>query len=124
MRWLQYHTVLLLYIVFTVASQLIMRWRVGSIGTLSPAANERIAFVASMLMTPWVWVAILCTFLAGVAWMLALTRFELTYAFPFTGVSFVLILFAGAFMFGEHVSLARIAGTLLVVLGLIVVVRS
>jgi drug/metabolite transporter (DMT)-like permease len=77
-----------------------------------------------MLLTPWVWGAILCTFLAGVAWMLALTRFELTYAFPFTGVSFVLILFAGAYLFGEHVSLARIAGTLLVVLGLIVVVRS
>jgi multidrug transporter EmrE-like cation transporter len=124
MRWLQYHAFLLLYIVFTVASQLIMRWRVGSTGALSPVAGDRFHFVASMLMTPWVWTAILCTFLAGVAWMLALTRFELTYAFPFTGVSFVLILFAGAFMFGEHVSLARIAGTLLVVLGLVVVVRS
>jgi len=124
MRWLQHHTFLLLYIVFTVASQLIMRWRVGSAGGLSPTAGDQLHFVASMLMTPWVWAAILSTFLAGVAWMLALTRFELTYAFPFTGVSFVLILFAGAFMFGEHVSLARIAGTLLVVLGLIVVVRS
>ena len=36
----------------------------------------------------------------------------------------VLILLAGTFVFGEHVGLARIAGTLLVVLGLIVVVRS
>lgn len=124
MHWLQYHAYLLLYIVFTLASQLIMRWRVGSAGALAPATHDRLQFVASLLMTPWVWTAILCTFLAGVAWMLALTRFELTYAFPFTGVSFVLILFAGAFMFGEHVSLARIAGTLLVVLGLVIVVRS
>lgn len=124
MRWLQHHAFLLLYIVFTVGSQLIMRWRVGYAASSSPAATDRLAFVVSMLMTPWVWVAILCTFLAGVAWMLALTRFELTYAFPFTGVSFVLILIAGAFLFGEHVSMARIAGTLLVVLGLIVVVRS
>jgi multidrug transporter EmrE-like cation transporter len=122
MRWLQSHAFLLSYIVFTVASQLIMRWRVGS--AAAPAAGDRLAFVASMLATPWVWMAIVCTFLAGVAWMLALTRFELTYAFPFTGVSFVLILLAGAFLFGEHVSIARIAGTLLVVLGLIVVVRS
>lgn len=124
MRWLHYHAFLLLYIVFTVASQLIMRWRVGSAGTLPPTIQDRLQFVASLLVTPWVWTAILCTFLAGVAWMLALTRFELTYAFPFTGVSFVLILLAGAFMFGEHISPARIAGTSLVVLGLVVVVRS
>jgi len=124
MRWVQYHAFLLAYILFTVASQLIMRWRVGSAVTSSPVTGDRLAFITSMLATPWVWLAILCTFLAGVAWMLALTRFELTYAFPFTGVSFVLILLAGAFMFGEHVSVARIAGTLLVVLGLIIVVRS
>jgi len=124
MRWLQHHSFLLLYIVFTIGSQLIMRWRVGAAGSLSPAATDRIGFVFSMLMTPWVWVAILCTFLAGVSWMLALTRFDLTYAFPFTGVSFVLILLAGAFVFGEQVSLARVAGTLLVLIGLIVVVRS
>jgi len=124
MRWLQNHSFLLLYIVFTVSSQLIMRWRVGAAVALSQPASNPVGFVGSMLMTPWVWAAIACTFLAGVAWMLALTRFELTYAFPFTGVSFVLILLAGTFVFGEHVGLARIAGTLLVVLGLIVVVRS
>ena len=123
MRWLQSHAYLLLYIAFTVSSQLIMRWRVGIAGANAPIQTSS-AFIVSLLLTPWVWMAFLATFLAGIAWMLALTRFELTYAFPFTGVSFVLILLAGAFLFGEHVSSARIAGTLLVVLGLIVVVRS
>jgi len=124
MRWLQYHSFLLLYVVFTLSSQIIMRWRVGAGSAASPTAPERFHFVATMLITPWVWVAIACTFFAGVSWMLALTRFDLTYAFPFTGVSFVLILVAGAYMFGEPVSIARIVGTLLVVLGLLVVVRS
>lgn len=124
MRWLQHHSYLLLYVLFTLSSQVIMRWRVGSSSMASPSATERFHFVTTMLMTPWVWVAIACTFFAGVSWMLALTRFDLTYAFPFTGVSFVLILVAGAYLFGENVSLARIAGTLLVVLGLLVVVRS
>jgi drug/metabolite transporter (DMT)-like permease len=73
---------------------------------------------------PWVWVAFLATFLAGVMWMLTLGRLDLTYAFPFTGITFLLILLAGALMFGEHVSFGRVAGTLLVVAGLIIVVRS
>jgi len=124
MRWIQLHAFLLLYIVFTVASQLIMRWRVGAAQTFANAPSDRLGFITSMLMTPWVWAAIVCTFCAGIAWMFALTRFELTYAFPFTGVTFVLILVAGAYLFGEHVGLARVVGTLLVVLGLVVIVRS
>ena len=123
MAWLRNNAFLILYIVLTTASQLIMRWQVSA-ATPAASAASRFDFVVSMLLTPWVWAAILATFLAGVAWMLALTRFELTYAFPFTGVTFALILLAGAFLFGEHVGPARIAGTLLVLLGLIVIVRS
>ena len=121
MTWWQRHTYLLAYIVFTVASQLIMRWRVGGAGALGA---DRIGFVLGLLMMPWVWVAFACTFLAGVMWMLTLARLDLTYAFPFTGITFLIVLLAGAFVFGEEVSIGRIAGTLLVVAGLIVVVRS
>ena len=124
MTWFRQNLFLILYIVLTTASQLIMRWQVTAATPSLTQWGSRFAFVVAMLMTPWVWVAILATFLAGVAWMLALTRFELTYAFPFTGVTFALILLAGAFLFGEHVSFARVAGTTLVLIGLIVVVRS
>jgi drug/metabolite transporter (DMT)-like permease len=122
MTWLRSNAFLILYIVLTTSSQLIMRWQVSA--TATSALGNRFDFIVSMLLTPWVWAAILATFLAGLAWMLALTRFELTYAFPFTGVTFALILVAGALLFGEHVGPARIAGTALVLLGLIVIVRS
>jgi drug/metabolite transporter (DMT)-like permease len=122
MTWLRSNAFLLLYIALTTASQLIMRWQVTAAAASAP--GNRLDFIVSMLLTPWVWAAILATFLAGLAWMLALTRFELTYAFPFTGVTFALILVAGALLFGEHVGPSRIAGTALVLLGLIVIVRS
>ena len=124
MRWLQSHGFIALCILFTVSSQLIMRWRVGLAGPLPEATEARMRFVLDLLLTPWIWLAVICTFLAGVSWMLALTRFELSYAFPFTGISFLIMLLAGALLFQEHVSLARVAGTLLVMLGLIIVVRS
>jgi drug/metabolite transporter (DMT)-like permease len=123
MDWLARHGYLLAYIVLSVSSQLIVRWCVGSAGSLAPGA-DRFGFVLNLLLTPWIWVAFACTFLAGVTWMLTLSRLDLTYAFPFTGVTFLIILLAGATVFGEHVSAGRIAGTLLVVAGLVVVVRS
>lgn len=122
MTWFKSNAFLILYIVLTTASQLLIRWQVGL--TAPGASGNRLDFIVSMLLNPWVWAAIVATFLAGLAWMLALTRLELTYAFPFTGVTFALILFAGAFVFGEHVGVARILGTALVLLGLVVIVRS
>ncbi|MBC6942277.1 MAG: hypothetical protein DWB45_06100 [Xanthomonadales bacterium] len=124
MRWIQQHSFILLCVAFTVASQLLMRWRVGLAGDLPAVLGERVEFIGRLLITPWIWLAIVCTFLAGVSWMLALTRFELSYAFPFTGVSFLIMLFAGSLMFHEHVTMGRAIGTLLVMVGLIVVVRS
>lgn len=124
MRWIGQHSFILLCIAFTVASQLLMRWRVGLAGALPAGLGERARFVFELLLTPWIWLAIVCTFLAGVSWMLALTRFELSYAFPFTGATFLVMLFAGSLMFHEHVTLGRVVGTLLVTIGLIVVVRS
>lgn len=124
MRWVQQHAFILLCIAFTVTSQLLMRWRVGAAGPLPAGSLERVHFIAALLLTPWIWLAIACTFFAGVSWMMALTRFDLSYAFPFTGISFLVMLTAGALMFSEQVTLGRLVGTLLVVLGLIVVVRS
>jgi multidrug transporter EmrE-like cation transporter len=123
-RWVQQHAFILLCIAFTVTSQLLMRWRVGAAGPLPAGSLERVHFIAALLLTPWIWLAILCTFFAGVSWMMALTRFDLSYAFPFTGISFLVMLTAGALMFSEQVTFGRLVGTLLVVLGLIVVVRS
>jgi len=123
-RWLQQHSFIFFCVAFTIASQLLMRWRVGVAGPLPTATIDRANFVLGLLLTPWIWLAIGCTFLAGVSWMLALTRFDLSYAFPFTGVSFLVMLLAGSFVFNEHVTMARVLGTLLVMIGLVVVVRS
>jgi drug/metabolite transporter (DMT)-like permease len=124
MRWIHTHLFILLCVGFTVSSQLLMRWRVGLAGPLPGSAIQRFDFVLSLLLTPWIWLAVACTFLAGVSWMLALTRFELSYAFPFTGASFLVMLLAGALLFNEHVSIARVTGTVIVLLGLMIVVRS
>ena len=77
MTWWHRHAYLLLYIVFSVASQLIIRWRVGGAGALAPGA-DRVQFVLHLLAMPWVWAAFLSTFLAGVMWMLTLGRLDLT----------------------------------------------
>lgn len=118
------HSAILLTIGLTVYSQLIMRWQVAAAGSLPADADGKFQFVFALLLQPWVMSAIAASFLAGISWMLAMSRFELSYAFPFMGLNFVLILFASVILFGEALTISKLIGTLLVMAGIVVLARG
>jgi len=111
-------------IAFTVYSQLVLRWQAARLGHAPEAFLQKVAFVLPLFLNPWVISALVATFLAGLSWMLAMTRFQLSYAFPFASLSYVLIMFSAFALFGEPATGAKIIGTLLVVAGLVVIARG
>jgi drug/metabolite transporter (DMT)-like permease len=60
---------------------------------------------------------------AGVWWGV-LSRADLSYAFPLTSMSYVLLLMASRWFLGEHISLTRWLGALAVVFGVYLITRS
>ena len=111
-------------IIFTVYSQLIMRWQVSSAGALPTDFMGKVQFVAHLFLNPWVLSGLFSTLFAGISWMLAMSRFEISYAYPWIGLNFVLMLVFGVLIFNESFNLAKVLGTLLVVIGLIVITRN
>ena len=51
--------------------------------------------------------------------MLALTRLELSFAYPFIALSFVFVIVASAVFFGEPLTATKVAGVGLVFAGLV-----
>ena len=118
------HLFIFLTILFTVYSQLVMRWQVGNAGGLPDGLAEKAVFVGGLLIKPWVLTAIFATFLSGVSWMLAMTRFEVSYAFPFVSLTYVAVLLASFLLFHEPLGAAKLAGTALIVAGIVVIARG
>ena len=118
-----HHIYIFMMLLFGVYSQLIMRWQVGLAGPLPENLEGKVVFVVRLLLTPWVISAVLATF-AGVSWMLAMTKFEISYAYPWVSLNFILILAAGILLFGESITLAKGVGTLLIIAGIIVLARG
>jgi multidrug transporter EmrE-like cation transporter len=56
--------------------------------------------------------------------MAAMTKFELSFAYPFMALNFVLVFLLGIFVLGEGFSLTRMAGVVLIVVGTLVITRS
>ena len=118
------HSYIFFTILFTIFSQLVMKWQVNKAGPLPIGIVEKVSFVLSLLLMPWVLLAMASTFLAGVSWMLAMTKFEISYAFPFMSLNYVLILLASFLFFGESFSLPKIVGSLIVVLGILIISKG
>ena len=118
------HLYILATLLFAVYSQLVMRWQVSLAGPLPADLGGKAGYVAGLLLNPWVISGLVATFLSGVAWMMAMTKFEISYAYPFIGLNFVLVPAAGVLLFGEGMSVPKLAGTALVVLGIVVIARS
>ena len=105
-------------IALTVYGQLALKWRVNRLGGGENDGLDKIAFLFKTLMDPFVLSGLAAAFAASLFWMLAMTKFQLSYAYPFMSLSYVVVLFLSAVLFHEAVTWPKLAGLALVVAGL------
>jgi multidrug transporter EmrE-like cation transporter len=55
--------------------------------------------------------------------MLALTKFQLSYAYPFTSLAYVVVMASGVLLFRDDVSTGRMVGTAVVMLGVLIIAK-
>jgi len=111
-------------IIFTVYGQIIIKWRMQFYKNLPSDSVEKVFFLLKLLLDPFILSGFIAAFVASLFWMVAMTRFEISYAYPFTSLSFVLVFIISIFLFSETISLGKIVGLLLIVAGVIVTSKS
>jgi len=70
------------------------------------------------------WISFILFFLRAVTWQFVLKKVQLSYAYPFTSLSYVFLLLIGYLYFNEAVSVANIAGASLIIIGTIVLAAN
>jgi len=108
----------------TVFGQIVVKWQVSKAGALPETFAQKIPFLLKLVLNPWVITSMAAGFLALVCWLAAMTKFELSYAYPFMSLAFVLVLILSAILFHETVTLPKVLGVLLVISGIIVASRG
>ena len=105
-------------VLLTVYGQLVFKWKIDEAGPIPPGGGARVGYVASLLLNPWVISVFVAALLASLTWGAALTRFELSFAYPFMALSFVLVLLLSVAFFAEALTVAKLVGVLLIVAGI------
>lgn len=75
--------------------------------------------VASLLFSPWVLAGLSAYAVGTILWLFALRRVDLSLAYPFVAMSFIMVAASGVFLLGEPLTLAKAAGLALIVSGLL-----
>ena len=108
----------------TVYGQLIIKWRIAQLGSLPLEFVDKIKFLLGLLFDPAIFSGFSAAFLASLAWMVAMTKFELSHAYPFMSLNFVVVLLLSEWLLSEPMNIQKTIGVALIVLGTVVAARG
>ena len=111
-------------IAFTVYGQLVMKWRVGLHGSMPAETQQKLKFLISVLLDAWVISAFVAAFLASLAWIAAMSKFELSHAYPFMSLNLVIVLLLSGWILNEPLTFLKALGVGLIAIGTVVAARG
>jgi len=111
-------------IAFTVYGQIMMKWRIDKYGNLPTEFSDKLLFLFRLLLDPLILSGFLSAFVASLFWMAAMTKFDISFAYPFMSFSFALVFILSIFLFGEPITVQKVLGLGLIVAGIIVTSQS
>lgn len=116
---------IIISIAIAAAGQLCLKAGMNEVGRItSDAFASPIGTFLRVTRVPMVWLGLFLYGLSAVFWMTVLSRVDLSFAYPMVGFSYVVVLLFSALLLGEQVSPLRWLGTLVIVLGIVLVTRT
>lgn len=110
--------------IFGVVGQLTLKKAMTQLGPLALSVSQAPSLAWRVFTTPTVLLGLAIYFAASFFWLLALSRVQLTYAYPFASLSYVLIVIASWAMLGEHPSPLRLGGMGVIMLGVFLISQT
>lgn len=107
-------------VAFGAVGQLTLKAAMNSLGQLQLSAETLLRMATSPLLLVGVGIFGISTLL----WLLALTKADLSFAYPFLSLTYIAVLIGGALLFHEQVTLDRVLGFAVIVTGVWIVARS
>jgi multidrug transporter EmrE-like cation transporter len=108
-------------VLLVVYSQLILKWRIASFGTLPIDVLDKIIFLLKTLFDPYIASAFIAAFIGSLTWLDAVSKIPLNVGFPaYYGLTFALVILGSAWLLNEPITTLKLLGAGLILLGVII----
>ncbi len=104
--------------------QLLLKHGMNTLGPLTLSVSDIFTILLKMASNPFVFFGLAVYGVSTFFWLTALSRVDLSYAYPFASLSYVLMLVVSWRLFDENISLLRLLGTATIAFGVLLVSRG
>jgi len=113
-------TILIILLGVTLAALGQVSWKLG-MNLMGPVTSFSPSNLISILLQPYIVLGLIMYGLSTVFWLIALSRMELSFVYPFISLTYILVLVLSYLVLKESIGLNKIAGTALIILGLFLI---
>ena len=115
---------ILVSVIAGAVGQLLLKQGMGTMGPVTIAPNQIFNIIWRIGTNPYVVVGLAIYVGGTLFWLAALSRVDLSYAYPFASLSYVVMLVAAWQIFNENITPSRLLGTLVICIGVLLVARG
>lgn len=114
----------LLGVLLNAAAQLLLKAGTNSIGVFAFTRDNLLPVGLKVATEPHILGGLACYGISVVVWIMALSRVEVSIAYPMLSIGYVVNAVAAWYLFGEPVTPTRLIGIGIIVVGVYLVARS
>jgi multidrug transporter EmrE-like cation transporter len=120
----QSYLLIFVAVLLGVAGELLLKTGVGHAGGFElTGVQSLLQMIPKTLTNPALLVGFICYGLAALVWLVVLSRFDLSFAYPFLALTYVLVPLGARMFLGEEIPTGRWMGIGIIVVGMIVLAR-
>ncbi|GAG66727.1 unnamed protein product [marine sediment metagenome] len=116
---------ILFSISIAVAGQILLKIGINRIGIVDFSGLEALKqLFFGVIKSPLVISGLFLYVISAAIWLVVLSAVDLSFAYPFIGLTYVMVLILSRFILKEDVNLIRWAGAIIITIGVIVISRG
>lgn len=113
----RYIPLILATVTTNAVSQLMLKQGMLNIGKFEFSTQGVLEAIPRVIANPYIVAGLVTLVFSMGLHLMALSRVEISFAYPFLSISYVIVLAAGYWLFSEQVNLFRVVGVTLICLG-------
>jgi multidrug transporter EmrE-like cation transporter len=120
----KYIPLILSGVLLNAFAQIFLKKGMMAIGEFEFSWSNALPVATSVASSPSVVLGFACYIVSVLIWLLVLSRVEVSFAYPFLSVGYIVTAAFGYYAFHEHLSAYRISGIALICFGVYLISRS
>lgn len=108
----------------TVTGELLLKNGMNQHGELNVSGDTLLPTAVKLFTNPFVLGGFVFVFSGALFWLAVLSRWDLAFAYPLLSISYIIGMVAAVLFLGERVSLTRVLGVLVIIVGVYLITRD